>query len=140
VSRPSRAQIAGTAVTVAVTAAIVAGIYVLGSPLEERARRIDERRVQDLSGIAQAIDLYWTRLSSLPGSLDQLQAATGANVALADPVTGAPYEYQLREEGKYELCASFEGASRDSERGFDAGFWTHRAGRQCFQRDARSVR
>jgi hypothetical protein len=139
-SRPSRAQIAGTVVTVAVTAAIVAGIYVLGSPLEERARRIDERRVQDLSGIAQAIDVYWTRQSGLPASLDQLRTETGANVRVNDPGTRAPYEYRLMEEGKYELCASFEGASRDSERGFDAGFWTHRAGRQCFQREARNVR
>jgi hypothetical protein len=139
-TRVSRTKIAGTVVTVAVTAAVIAGIYLLGSPVEERARRLDDRRVQDLSGISQAIDVYWTRQSGLPASLDRLRTETGANVSVNDPVTNAPYEFRMLDGPKYELCASFEGASRDSERGFDAGFWTHRAGRQCFQRDARSVR
>jgi hypothetical protein len=136
----SRAQIAGTLVTVAVTAAVVAGIYVLGSPLEERARRLDERRVQDLSGISQAIDVYWTRQSGLPASLDQLRTETGATVSVTDPVTSAPYEFRTLDERKYELCAVFEGESRDSERLLSAGFWTHRAGRQCFERAAENVR
>ena len=135
----SRARIAGTSVTAAVIAAVVAGIYVLGSPSEERARRLDERRVQDLSGIAQAVDLYWTRESRFPGSLDQLQADTGAGITVSDPSTGAPYDYRQLEDGKYELCASFEGDSRDSNR-LDNGFWTHRAGRQCFQREATAIR
>ena len=43
----------GTAAT-AVIAAIVAGLFVLGSPSEERARRIDDRRVADLKGIMAA--------------------------------------------------------------------------------------
>ncbi len=136
----SRAQIAGTVVTVAVTAAVIAGIYLLGSPLEERARRLDERRVEDLSGISQAIDVYWTRQSSLPASLDRLRPETGANVTIVDPVRGAPYEYRLLEGGKYELCASFEGESRETAGRLNAAFWTHRAGRQCFERVAESVR
>ena len=136
----SRARVAGTLVTVAVTAAVVAGIYVLGSPLEERARRLDERRVQDLSGISQAIDVYWTRQSSLPSSLNQLREETGATVTMNDPVTSAPYEFRTLDEQKYELCASFEGESRDSERLLGAGFWTHRAGRQCFERNPVTVR
>jgi hypothetical protein len=136
----SRAQLAGTAVTVAVAAAVIAGIYVLGSPLEERARRLDDRRVEDLSGISQALDVYWTRQSSLPASLDRLRPETGANVTTVDPATGAPYEYRALEGGKYELCASFEGESRETARRVNAVFWTHRAGRQCFEREAQSVR
>jgi hypothetical protein len=135
----ARARLAGTVVTVAVVAAVVAGIYLLGSPSEERSRRLDERRVQDLSGIAQAIDLYWTRESRLPGSLEQLRSDTGANITVADPSTSAPYDYRPLEDGKYELCASFDRDSGDSNR-FDNGFWTHRAGRQCFQREAKPIR
>src|SRR5687768_9736947 len=118
----SRAQVAGTVVTVAVTAAVLAGIYLLGSPSEERARRLDERRVQDLSGISQAIDVYWTRQSNLPASLEQLRSETGASITVVDPLTGAPYEYRLVDDGRYELCASFEGESRESEGRFAAGF------------------
>jgi hypothetical protein len=137
--QPPRAQVVGTAVTVAVTIAVITGIYLLGSPLEERARRLDDRRVQDLSGIAQAVDLYWTRESRMPASLDQLRSVTGAGITMADPSTGALYEYRQLDDGKYELCASFEGESRDSNR-LDNGFWTHRAGRQCFQRAPQNVR
>ena len=57
-----------------VIAAVVAGVFVLGSPADERARRLDRRRVEDLQGIAAATDLYWTRHSRLPASLDELTA------------------------------------------------------------------
>jgi hypothetical protein len=136
----TREQVAGTVVTVAVTAAIVAGIVLLGSPAEERARRLDERRVQDLSGIAGAVDVYWTRNMRLPASLEALHTETGANITIADPATGTTYAFRPLEGDTYELCAVFEGESRDSDRGIDAGFWSHRAGRQCFDRAAESVR
>jgi hypothetical protein len=136
----TRAQVTGTVVTVAVTAAIAAGIFLLGSPAEEHARRLDERRVQDLSGIARAVDVYWTRNTRLPASLETLRTETGANITIADPDTGMAYEFRPLEGEKYELCASFEGESRDSGRGVDAGFWSHRIGRQCFERSAEKVR
>jgi hypothetical protein len=136
----SRAQLTGTVVTVVVAAAIGAGIYLLGSPAEERARRLDARRVQDLSGIARAVDVYWTRNARLPASLEALRTETGANITIVDPVTGATYEFRPLERENYELCATFEGESRDSNREVDAGFWSHRAGRQCFQRAAENVR
>jgi hypothetical protein len=138
-TRMSRAQVAGTAVAVAGTAAIVVGIVLLGSPADERVRRLDERRVQDLSATARAVDLYWTRHSRLPSSLDELRTQTGADITIADPATSDGYEFRPLRDARYELCATFEGESRDSERG-GAGFWSHRAGRQCFQRDAKEVR
>lgn len=138
--RRSRAQIVGTLLAVAVTIAVAAGILVLGSPSDERARRLDERRVQDLSGIARAVDVYWTRRSSLPATLDSLATETGANITLADPQTNARYEFRPLEDDRFELCAEFEGESRESDRSPDAGFWSHRAGRQCFQRTAAALR
>ncbi|HIA74480.1 MAG TPA: hypothetical protein EYN99_08630, partial [Gemmatimonadetes bacterium] len=58
----------GASVTT-VIAAVGVGLFILGSPMEERARRVDDRRVADLQGIAAATDLYWTRHSRLPESL-----------------------------------------------------------------------
>ena len=138
--RTSRAQVTGTIVAVVVTAAIGVGIYLLGSPAEERERRLDERRVEDLSGIASAVDLYWTRETRFPSSLEALRTETGTGVAIVDPATGAAYEFRPLDGAQYELCAVFEGESRDSDRFIDAGFWSHRAGRQCFQRSARAIR
>lgn len=136
----SRAKVMGTLVAVVVAAAIVAGIFVIGSPAGERARRLDERRVQDLSGISRAVDVYWTRRTSLPATLQELRAEAGADIAITDPATNAPYEFRTVEGQKYELCAVFEGESGASGREVEAGFWSHRSGRQCFQRDAAAVR
>ena len=47
----------------AVVAAVAAGLIILGSPAQERERRIDDRRVADLHGIAAATNLYWSRHS-----------------------------------------------------------------------------
>ena len=80
------------------------------------------------------------RNTSLPSSLEALRTETGTNITIADPATGASYEFRTLEGEQYELCAAFEGESGDSDRFIGAGFWSHRAGRQCFQRDAMSVR
>ena len=63
---------------ITVIVAVGVGLFILGSPAEERARRVDDRRVEDLQGIVAATDLYWTRHSRLPVSLDELTAEPGA--------------------------------------------------------------
>jgi hypothetical protein len=136
----TRAQIAGGVVTVAVTAAIGWGIFVVGSPADERSRRLDQRRVQDLIGVAQAVDVFWTRRASLPASLQAVRDEVGVQVTITDPGTNAPYEFRVLAENRYELCAVFEGESAEAAGVRTADFWSHRSGRQCFQRDARAVR
>lgn len=129
-----------------VVIAVVSGIVLLGPPTEERARRLDERRVEDLRGITRAIDLYWTRQGGLPSSLDELLRESGVSVNPRDPVTAQPYGYRV--DGKtYELCAEFQ---RDSVEqfplpvpdGFERTreFWFHDAGKRCFQLEAREIR
>ncbi len=135
----SRGRVAGAVLAVVALAAIVAGLVLLGSPAQERARRLDERRVQDLLVIAGAVDLYWTRRGALPSSLDDLSSEPGAKIAVADPRTSQAYEYRPVAERTYELCARFEAESPASPRGVRDEFWSHGAGRQCFSRDARKV-
>ena len=70
----------------AVAMSVVYGLTRVGSPSDERERRLDERRVEDLrGGIARAVDLHWTRRGSLPASLHELSDATVRDVALNDP-------------------------------------------------------
>ena len=134
-TRLTRSQIAGGMATLTVGSAVIAGMFVLGAPSEERMFRLDERRVQDLAGIAGAVDVYWRRYQRAPASLSDLQSQLGAAVSLVDPVSGAPYEYRVAEGGSaYEVCATFERDSARSERTSFEGFWSHRAGRQCFRR------
>ena len=137
---PARARLAGGLATVAVVAAVVAGLYVLGTPSEERVFRLDERRVRDLSALAGAVDVYWTRYQRLPDSLDDLRNQMGATVS-PDAGSGSAYEYRVLDGGMaYELCATFERASGGEGRAGSDGFWSHRAGRQCFRRDAPPLR
>jgi type II secretory pathway pseudopilin PulG len=139
VTTVSRAQIIGGLLAAVVLAAIIAGLLLIGSPADERARRLDERRVADLTNISNAIDLYWTRQMKLPSSLDELKQEPGGNVSLRDPITDEEYEYRQLEGETYELCAEFDGQSPQSDRREVAGFWSHAAGRYCFRRDARKA-
>lgn len=136
--RLSRAQVAGGALTVVVAVSVAAGLFLAGSPSEERERRLDERRVGDLAGIAEAADVFWTRHGRVPATLDELTREPGSSVRGTDPETGAAYELLPGRGASFEVCARFARPS-DAARAGD-GFWRHGAGRQCFRRDARAVR
>jgi hypothetical protein len=123
----------------AVLAAVVAGLFVLGSPTEERGRRIDDRRVEDLQGIRAATDLYWTRHSQLPASLDDLTAEPGVTIRTSDPASSQAYAYQPLDSIRYEVCATFELESREIARDPQKDLWAHGSGRQCFQLDAEEI-
>ncbi len=143
----------------AVVAAVVGGLIVLGPPSEERARRLDERRVEDLRGITRAVDLYWTRHASLPLSLADLSRESGVSVSARDPGTTQDYEFRVLDAATYELCARFElntpipsarfrpGLGVAPDPGDSAGraqdvsedFWSHGVGRRCFRLDAQEV-
>ena len=112
-----RSIVLGAAVT-AVAAAVVAGLVILGSPAEERERRIDDRRVAELHAIAAAADLYRSRHSRLPESLEELAAEPGMRINTRDPATAEVYGYQVLDSARYEVCATFDresdGASGES--------------------------
>ena len=114
--------------TVVVAAAVVTGIVIIGSPMDERTRRLDTRRVQDLQQISQAVRVYHTRHQRTPASLDELSREPGLAIVPRDPVSGQPYRYSSVDSDSYELCGTFD---RDSDVR-TPGFWSHGAGTQCF--------
>jgi hypothetical protein len=138
---PPGSVLLGASVAAVVTA-VVAGLFILGSPSEERARRVDRRRVADLQGIAAATDLYWTRHSRLPASLDELNAEPGVRISTGDPAGSESYGYQPLDSIRYEVCASFEreteATSRDPAEAA-SNLWAHGSGRQCFQLKAEKI-
>lgn len=104
----------------AVTAAVIGGFIVSGSPAEERARRFDAQRVSDLQQITYAIDQYvnlTNASSTLPTNLDELRRQPSVYIPpLQDPKTGIPYEYRVINPMQYELCAIFERAAKEDPR------------------------
>lgn len=124
----------GIAVLVAVVAAaVVAGIYVIGSPAEQRLRRLDEAQTQDLIATSYALDAYWRRNQQLPASLDELLRDRDASAILAGIDAQSTQEYMPRGPATYELCAVFNRPSAEPRAVPGGVFWTHGQGRQCFQ-------
>jgi hypothetical protein len=109
--------------------AVAIGLYLGGSPLEERLLKLDERRVADLASLAAAIDAYWLANDALPQTFDELVRARRLSHVPADPVSGERYEYDAAAPDRYRLCATFDRATRESD---PAGFWTHEPGERCF--------
>lgn len=127
-------------VIVAVVAAVTGGIILLGSPAKERMRRLDERRVDDLRAITNAVNLYWTRHKGLPPSLEELSKEPGIIVKLTDPETRQPFEYKVVNDKNYELCAHFAHDMAEDQDTIHKDFWTHGSGRQCFHLEVREVK
>jgi len=126
-------------VSVAVAAAVVAGLIVVGSPGEARLEKIDRRRVSDLYEIVDGVNRYWTQNQALPLDLSALTEATSFEPGV-DPETGLAYVYRLLEPNRYEVCATFatECTSRDNRCapwrvGGRHEISAHGAGEQCFE-------
>lgn len=132
------------AVTSVVVVSIIAGFFLIGSPLTQRVRRFDERRVSDLQTIQWEVVNYWQRKSALPASLDDLRDEIRGFVPPTDPVTGLPYEYSSEgtvplRDTMFGLCAVFSmpsaaGVSHPVSKGMENDNWAHDAGRTCFKR------
>jgi hypothetical protein len=121
----------------AVALSLIGGFALLDSPSQERVRRLDARRVEDLRSLAGAVDLHWSRANALPRSLDELTLEPGYRPLPLDPETGNPYEYRALGADTYELCAGFAQGSGEYPPTPRGDFWAHGAGRQCFQVEAR---
>ncbi|MCK4356475.1 hypothetical protein KAW44_05270 [Candidatus Bipolaricaulota bacterium] len=124
---------------VAVLAVVIVGVILLDSPAEVRARRLDERRVDDLRDIARRLDFYWTREGTLPSSLEDLANEPGVFIELYDPETGQPYEYRVLGSNAYELCAEFARDTAEGQGRPYRDYWPHGQGRHCFELKAQAV-
>lgn len=125
--------------SVVVLATVVASVWVTGTPSAQREARIDERRVSDLDHIKDAIRLHAQDHGALPASLAALKSQPGIRLSIADPITGAPYEYAATGARTYRLCARFTtdtALQAPSDHEYTDARWAHGIGRQCFERTA----
>lgn len=133
-------------VTMAVLAAVAAGLILAGSPGKARRSQLDDTREGDLEQIAALIDGYWNEYDRLPPDLETLERTRGYAVrSIRDPQTAIPYGYRITGERTYELCAVFDAASEEQEPQPDpfgppqreSKFWQHGSGRTCFPIEVR---
>lgn len=121
----------------------VLGAIRIGSPMEERSRRFDEKRVQDLQYFQSQILSYWMNKQIVPDSLDAVSDKLMNPNVPVDPETGVPYEYTKMGTTTFSLCATFNTEIADeftkmgqtkpvSLDGMDS--WNHGKGHVCFER------
>lgn len=124
--------------SVVVLATVVAAVLVTGSPSAQREARLDQRRIDDLDRLVNAIQDHVEAEGALPSSLAVLSNKPGVRLAIADPVTGEPYTFEATGPLAYRLCARFTTDTAKTTPGnYRSGTdWPHAVGRQCFKRVA----
>ncbi|MBU1036855.1 hypothetical protein KKF32_02355 [Patescibacteria group bacterium] len=132
-------------VSVVVLASIIMGFYIIGTPADQRDRRFDDQRVENLQMLQGEIVNFWIQKESLPEKLNQLEDSISGFAVPVDPKSGQPYEYNVTDPLSFELCATFNSSSQDfsslakGTRPFSPydSFqqnWEHEAGQTCFTR------
>jgi hypothetical protein len=106
--------------------ALICGLTAAGTPAVQRKIEADNRRVQDLQTLARTL----SPMPTLPQSLPERPG-----LRVKDPDTGVPYEYRLKSDKEYELCATFTTSGDAGVQQYTSGFWTHPKGRACFAFD-----
>ncbi len=98
-----------------VVISIVWGMTLVGSPGTARIHRFDQQRLRDLKTIFREVqslchdpNIRDELKRPLPETLDELaMLARSERISLADPETGQPYGFTVRDKTTYELCAAF---------------------------------
>ena len=135
-SVPGAGRWLAIAATVAVAAAVIAAIVVMGGPTAQREARLDKRRIADLARIQREVRNYFESHDRLPPDLATLASQPGRRLP-RDPGNGAAYEYATIDAGRFRLCAVFSTDTAKTPEGAEAWGdtdWSHAAGRQCFER------
>jgi hypothetical protein len=146
-TKPDKAKLVGYGAGLVVIAAIVAGFFIIGTPQDARAMRLDNQRVSDLQGMQWQIVNYWQQKERLPGTLAELQDPISGYLLPRDPETGESYGYRAVGSLSFELCGTFarEGQGTNyygprplafPEKGIspELDSWQHEAGQECFAR------
>lgn len=118
---------------------IVAGFFIVGTPKDQRERRLDAERESDLQQIQWQVINYWQDTDRLPQNLEVLNDGIGFNMVPVDPETGEAYEYNIKNDLTFDLCATFARASDEQYSQVPRAElidqnWQHSAGRTCFER------
>ncbi len=128
-----------------VLAAIIGGLFIVGSPTAQREQLADNRRIQDLLYIQSSVVSFWQHKEVLPQTLEEVEDPLIGFVTPTDPETKEEYEYYVRGPLTFELCATFAREDTSSSPSYreplfgvvgnnQNGIWNHGAGRTCFER------
>ncbi len=110
-----------TAITIIVVFSIV------GTPEQQRKKRIDEQKIFELMSLQNSISYFWETKNKLPESLDELKKENIYYLPI-----NYQYEYNVLNSTSFEICTTFYYSNTNSE-------WSHTDGRYCFVRDVSNL-
>lgn len=128
---------------VLVSAAIIAGFFMVGSPSALRFQKIDDQRIADLQMLQSQITNYWQAKNKLPTSLADLNDSLRGITVPQDPQTKTDYVYEMKSAQVFDLCATFSAVQdkTNPSQNYYAPYgisgntdWFHPAGYYCFER------
>ena len=90
-----RGRVMAIVASIVVVAAVVAGIASIGLPGEQRQARLDQRRIEDLQRIVEAVELHHREHGQLPADL-VVWAVPAADAAAAPGDQGTPTRVSAR--------------------------------------------
>lgn len=151
IKHPKKADLVGVAVGVVTLITIIAGFFIVGSPMAARDIRLDIQRVNDLQNVQSQVVMYYQQKQELPRSIAELADPLSYFSLPKDPVTGEDYVYRKTADLTFELCAVFarEGKDMTGRGGYGRDVavsypypgpdgtlenWQHGAGEVCFTR------
>ena len=117
------------AITTFITAVGI-GLYLAGSPAEQRLMDFDQQRLMHLAQIRNSVDTYWRTHRALPSRIDEDVIGIALSRVPRDPETDVGYDYEVTGDDAYSLCAVFNRVSPESMTG---EFWAHDSGRYCYE-------
>ncbi len=136
-----------------VLAAIVGGFFIVGTPGQQRAKRFDQQRINDLQNIQGQLFNYWIQKEKLPEETTELSLNQLSGFVLPkDPETGKDYEYHKLTAFSFQLCATFVTEDQNGGQLYHGyskpvlltppirkipdqfNLWSHHQGRTCFER------
>ncbi len=146
--KPQYARYINWSTALLVVLTIAAGFFIIGTPASQRAYRIDQQRVNDLSSIQSYIVYsYFQPKQKLPVSLSELNDPIQGFMVPKDPKTGQDYGYRTTNapgaRPSFEVCATFETQSLGTDPSYAEPMgryvgmdnnWEHGVGQTCFER------
>jgi hypothetical protein len=122
-------------VIVVALVSIIGGLFLVDSPQTARMHKMDRERVNDLNNISYMLDNHYRENAELPVDLSAARFSK-----ITDPETKMAYEYVVlnSEDGKYQLCTTFDLEASENDRDMGAGNdWEyHLGGYRCFDATA----
>lgn len=131
---------------VIVIGVFIAALFVVESPKETRNRKIDERTINNIWDVSNAIESYYQEFDILPNDFDELIDKENflSQKDLENPLSGDRLEYKIVSETKYEICTDFLTSNLEQE-DYDKYYYNtgnnnlHDSGYQCLERRVRNT-